>query len=267
MSIYNKNILSFISPNYFTLYQYQRILYYISQYAKRGFNLQANNILGKVVDLLVTNFHLKFDHNFLSLYCYIIEKYYIYMSDLLCLADMNTIINNKYKLTKCAHFFRLPSRVDIDHKYDRYKDILDINKDIVYGHMNLKLILNSDNFDISDISSVISYKINNILYSNKEDYNKKFSQSEKEYISKFINSQFNCSDKDTIRLRTNALYIWDCIHLYNSNKSVANLAGMLNGIKKNESTPPQMARAYQRYYKATQDCIECCDFKPLIPKK
>lgn len=240
------------------------MLYYLPEDFEIGYKssgIRYNNIIVKISKVINTYFRWHLDYNLLQLYRDIVDEYCLYLSDLLNITDMKTVIESNYCLPSIHNFFFLPFSPDLS---DVDMSIIDIEK--LSDKLNVSILLDDYNYDIVRISNLVSLIAEYALYAHKEDFQKPYNINEVNRIISLIDSGFNVNKTQNIHKRANSLYIWDKKYICGGNLSIANYACKLEKPK-NDNEKNNICRTYQNFVSATCKCIELKRFLPLTYKK
>lgn len=245
-----------------TQYKYEIILYLLSN-LKTSDRMKAykNSILQKII-LLIDSCWPVFDNIFLDLYRSILDRYAIYLCDLLNITDINRIIKNEYKLENFPRFCFLPIEPSVAPYIDKR-----VNFKINPFNDTLNISINMVNtMETTDLIDYIYDTLLCSLYYYKQTHGEKYSKKE---ITKFANNIDFIGKHNKIsdpKKYLNGLWIWDKKIIKQSTKSINNIINILNKninqfennnkYAQSDKDNEAKRRAYRRSYNAVRNSIE-----------
>lgn len=257
ISCHESNLLKILSDKEYSLYEYERILYYLAKYA---FSIQQN-CKDQFIIVKIINKYLpfKFNHSLLEIYRDIVDNYSLYPSHLFEMTSMTDIIFNDFQLNKISRFFFLPKEIKIDNPLE---DISNCVLDNLSGKLNISIDLSLKEFDSTEISKYVSEQIILASYVYKEDTQKKYTEQEIKKFCSYIDTYSKNNEIDNLKERAISLYIWDLIYIHKKRPSISEHITRIYE-KINKTITIKDKRNYQRYVASTLQCIENKDFFSL----
>lgn len=238
-----------------TPYSYERLLFMLSEMRMtdrvRGNN---SNISKRLIQILDSCWYI-IDSMFLQLFHAILDRYSMYLCDLLDITSSEYFIKNGDKLECIPRFFFLPLEPEMKPYIEKR---IKFEVDSLNDNINISINL-SDNIDSSEVIDYIDNTLLVSLYYYKETRGKNFSNNE---INAFINKIGFAGKYNTINDPTNFLYglwIWDKINIENSNKSINNLIQILLHQLNYDIlfiNNKSIIRKFRRYYDTIRKSIE-----------
>lgn len=236
-----------------SIFEYERIMYNasLSQFPSRPSCTIA----------AVTNYILKLlghSHAFI-IFKNIVDDYHLYISELFNLADMKMIISSNYTIQELPLFFFLVKEIPIDDKYEDYIHCQFIPSK---REINISIDFHGQNFDSIEVANHVRNQVILALFAHKADLKMKYSELEAKTFCEYINTDSKRNEKNNCKIRTNALYLWDRIHIYEKNASIReNIQHIHKEI--NEDMSDSTIRKYHRYVLATSESIENRTLLPM----
>ena len=176
-------ILDFSKYNH-SIYEYERILYYISSSPFFMTDCLHSTKLNAIIRY-IKNINFIFDSHASYIFKNIIDRYHLYLCDLFDMTNMENIIFNNYKLENLPYFFFLPKELPINEKID---DIINCVLNSHAGTLDISVNLKEENFDTFEIAKHIYEQVILSLFAYKEDMNKLYTRSEAQNFCKYIDT-------------------------------------------------------------------------------
>lgn len=263
--ITNEDIIFLKSLPIMSNYVYERILYNLPKkptFKRYDITYKKNNFCN-TLRILNNAYSFHFDNCFLMLYRYIIDKYSLYMSDLLMQIKMEDIIINYNKFTNnIPHFFFIPNETQED---EFIKECINIITDEENNNIKIDIKL-VDNLDSLQVANYIRDTLMSAFYFYKENKGQTYSSNE---LSYFINKldTYEKHNKISFYSRIYGLYIWDKIHIHNDKNSINSICMNFNKKFPNREGKKDDEKAniinLRRCYIGTLKSIEELSFKQL----
>ena len=236
-----------------SIFEYERIIYNasLSQFPSRSSCTIA----------AVTNYIMRllgYSHAFI-IFKNIVDDYHLYISELFNLTDMKMIISSNYAIQELPHFFFLVKEIPIDDKYEDYIHCQFIPSK---REINISIDFHGQNFDSIEVANHVRNQVILALFAHKADLKMKYSELEAKTFCEYINTDSKRNEKNNCKTRSNALYLWDRIHIYEKNASIReNFQHIHKEI--NEDMSDSTIRKYHRYVSATCESIENRTLRPM----
>lgn len=230
-----------------SIFEYERIIYNVSLSQFRSRPVCAIVAVTNYIRELFKHWW----HAFI-IFKNIVDDYHLYISELFNLADMKMIISNNYTIQELPHFFFLVKEIPIDDKYEDYIHCQFIPSK---REINISIDFHGQNFDSIEVANHVRNQVILALFAHKADLKMKYSELEAKTFCEYINTDSKRNEKNNCKIRANALYLWDRIHIYEKNASIReNFQHICKEI--NEDMSDSTIRKYHRYVLATCESIE-----------
>lgn len=198
-----KQIILYFSKYNHSIYEYERILYYIYSSPLFMTDCLHSTKLNAIIRY-IKNINFIFDHHASYIFKNIIDRYHLYLCDLFDITNMENIIFNNYKLENLPYFFFLPKELPINEKID---DIINCVLNSHAGTLDISVNLKEENFDTFEIAKHIYEQVILSLFAYKEDMNKLYTHSEAQNFCKYIDTSSKKNEKNNYKIRSIGLYI------------------------------------------------------------
>lgn len=198
-----KIVSDFFKYNKLDNYLFERILYHLSSpHFNFGNHHQQSE---KLIEIFNRNVNFYIFSTFAPLYKAIVDKYKLYLYDLLKNTDIPKMISNSKIDLVIPRFFFIP----IEPKRDKIvESIVNYNFNSLKKRVSITIDL-SNNFDSCDIANFVKDNIIVGMYKMKEDLSLSYSPKEISYMSALIDSDNEHNKFSNYEDRLTSLYLWD----------------------------------------------------------
>lgn len=253
-------IENFFNNKAFSPYIFENILYSLSE---DPFKHRFDSPWGKLIKSIKLCHIDLFYSPYSPIYKKIIDKYHLYLYDLLNISDISRYIPFRDQELPMPHFAFIPIEPSAKYQLDGF-----INFHLSPIDESKGLWLNiPHNFDTLELAEYIKKNILLAVYRLKEYLSLPYSKNEIIYLSKLIDSKEKRNNTSNYQARLEGLYLWDKIYLYKSKSKISEaILHFITRYKykgKDRRVLDNYEKQYRRYIQATNNCISSGKYLPL----